>query len=55
MNLERTDWVRALTAHPAPLLNALATKLTAECEVKLTSPGQIRRAARASELSRGDR
>ena len=37
MNLERTDWVRALTAHPAPLLNALATKLTAECEVKLTS------------------
>ena len=37
MNLERTDWVRALTAHPPQLLNALATKLTSECEVKLTS------------------
>jgi alpha-D-ribose 1-methylphosphonate 5-triphosphate synthase subunit PhnG len=37
MNLERKDWIRALTAHPAPALNALADRLTADCEVTLTS------------------
>lgn len=37
MNLERKDWIRALTAHPAPVLNALADQLAADCEVKLTS------------------
>lgn len=40
INLERKDWIRALTAHPAPLLNALADQLTADCEVKLTSLAQ---------------
>lgn len=37
MNLERKDWIRALTAHPVTLLNSLAEQLTADCEVKLTS------------------
>lgn len=37
MNLERKDWIRALTAHPVPLLNALAEQLVADCEVNLTS------------------
>lgn len=37
MNLERKDWIRALTAHPVPLLNTLAEQLTADCEVKLMS------------------
>lgn len=36
-NLARTDWTRALTAHPVPLLNALASQLTADCEVNLAS------------------
>jgi alpha-D-ribose 1-methylphosphonate 5-triphosphate synthase subunit PhnG len=35
MNLERKDWIRALTAHPATVLNALADELTAGCDVKL--------------------
>lgn len=35
MNLERKDWIRALTAHPATVLNALADQLTAGCDVKL--------------------
>ena len=34
MNLERKDWIRALTAHPATVLNALADELTAGCDVK---------------------
>jgi alpha-D-ribose 1-methylphosphonate 5-triphosphate synthase subunit PhnG len=37
MNLERKDWIRALTAHPATVLNALADELTAGCGVKLMS------------------
>lgn len=37
MNLKRRDWIRALTAHPAPVLNALADRLTTGCEVVLTS------------------
>ncbi|MHB1174600.1 MAG: phosphonate C-P lyase system protein PhnG [Sulfuriferula sp.] len=36
MKLERTDWIRALTAHPAPDLHALAERLAAGCEVRLT-------------------
>ncbi|MBI2782544.1 MAG: phosphonate C-P lyase system protein PhnG [Gammaproteobacteria bacterium] len=36
MLLERTDWIRALTAHPAPDLHALAERLAAGCEVRLT-------------------
>lgn len=36
MNLERKDWIRALTAHPAPDLHALAERLAAGCEVRLT-------------------
>lgn len=36
MNLERKDWIRALTAHPAPDLQALAERLTDGCELKLT-------------------
>ena len=37
MNLERKDWIRALTAHPAIVLNALANHLTTNCEVRLKS------------------
>jgi len=37
MKLERKDWIRALTAHPATGLNALADQLTADCDVKLKS------------------
>ncbi|MDZ4252897.1 MAG: phosphonate C-P lyase system protein PhnG [Sulfuritalea sp.] len=37
MNLERKDWIRALTAHPATVLNALADELTVGCGVKLMS------------------
>lgn len=37
MNLERKDWIRALTAHPVPLLNALAEQLAADCEITLMS------------------
>lgn len=37
MNLERSNWIRALTAHPATVLNALAAELTAACDVKLKS------------------
>lgn len=37
MNLERKDWIRALTAHPATELNALADELAAGCGVKLMS------------------
>ena len=37
MNLERKDWIRALTAHPAIVLNALADELTADCEMRLMS------------------
>jgi len=37
MNLERKDWIRALTAHPASVLNALADELTVGCGVKLKS------------------
>lgn len=36
MNLERKDWMRALTAHPAPDLHALAERLVVGCEVRLT-------------------
>lgn len=36
-NLERRDWIRALTAHPASTLNALADELTRDCNVKLKS------------------
>jgi alpha-D-ribose 1-methylphosphonate 5-triphosphate synthase subunit PhnG len=36
-NLERKHWIRALTAHPASVLNALADELTRDCDVKLTS------------------
>ncbi|MBA3902209.1 MAG: phosphonate C-P lyase system protein PhnG [Rhodocyclaceae bacterium] len=37
MNMERKNWIRALTAHPATVLNALADQLTADCDVKLKS------------------
>ena len=37
MHLERKDWIRALTAHPASTLNALADELTRDCDVKLKS------------------
>ncbi len=37
MNLERKDWIRALTAHPISLLNTLAEQLVADFEVKLMS------------------
>lgn len=37
MNLERKDWIRALTAHPPALLSALAEELTVDCEVTLSS------------------
>jgi alpha-D-ribose 1-methylphosphonate 5-triphosphate synthase subunit PhnG len=37
MNLERKDWIRALTAHPASVLNTLADELTRDCDVKLKS------------------
>lgn len=37
MNLERKDWIRALTAHPATVLNALAEQLTVGCNLKLMS------------------
>lgn len=36
-NLERKDWIRALAAHPASVLNALADELTRDCDVKLKS------------------
>ncbi|MHB1353409.1 MAG: phosphonate C-P lyase system protein PhnG, partial [Thiobacillus sp.] len=36
MELERKDWIRALTAHPAPALHALADRLSAGCELRLT-------------------
>ena len=36
MKLERKDWIRALTVHPAPDLHALAERLAAGCEVRLT-------------------
>lgn len=36
MKPERKDWVRALTAHSAPDLHALAERLAAGCEVRLT-------------------
>lgn len=36
MELERKDWIRALTAHPAADLHALAERLTAGCELRLT-------------------
>lgn len=36
-NLERKDWIRALTAHPASTLNALADDLARDCDVKLKS------------------
>lgn len=35
--LERKDWIRALTAHPASALNALADELVRGCDVKLKS------------------
>lgn len=37
MNLERKDWIRALTAHPADDLKALAGALAADCDVRLKS------------------
>lgn len=37
MNLERKDWIRALSAHAAPVLNALADRLTGECKVVHTT------------------
>ncbi len=37
IDLERKDWIRALTAHPVPYLNALAGQLAEGCEVRLTS------------------
>lgn len=36
-NLERKHWIRALTAHPASVLNALADELAREFDVKLKS------------------
>lgn len=35
--LERKNWIRALTAHPASALHALADELTRDCDVKLKS------------------
>jgi len=35
--MERKDWIRALTAHPATVLNTLAAELTTACDVKLKS------------------
>jgi len=35
MNLKRKEWVRALTAHPAPVLNELAEQLAAGCKITL--------------------
>jgi alpha-D-ribose 1-methylphosphonate 5-triphosphate synthase subunit PhnG len=37
MNLQRREWIRALSAHPATMLNALADELTADCDVRLKS------------------
>lgn len=37
INLERKDWIRALSAHPATHLNALARQQSEGCEVRLTS------------------
>lgn len=37
MEMQRKDWVRALTAHPPAELKALADALAAGCEVRLTS------------------
>ncbi len=37
MEVERKDWVWALTAHPPAELKALADALAADCEVRLTS------------------
>jgi alpha-D-ribose 1-methylphosphonate 5-triphosphate synthase subunit PhnG len=36
MDIPRKDWLRALTAHPAPTLNALADQLAADGEVTFT-------------------
>jgi len=36
MNLERRDWIRALTAHPSADLTALAEQLVKACDVRLT-------------------
>lgn len=36
-NLERKDWIRALTVHPASALNGLADELARDCDVKLKS------------------
>ncbi|MCP5157886.1 MAG: phosphonate C-P lyase system protein PhnG [Gammaproteobacteria bacterium] len=36
MDVERKDWVRALTAHPVSRLNATADQLAAVCTVRLT-------------------
>ena len=36
MELERKDWIRALTAHPAADLHALAERLATGCELRLT-------------------
>ena len=36
-NLERKDWIRALTVHPVSALNTLANELTRDCDVKLKS------------------
>lgn len=35
MKLERRDWIRALTAHPATILMALADELAANCQVEV--------------------
>jgi len=37
INLERKEWIRALTAHPVPFLNTLADELAEGCDVRLTS------------------
>ncbi|MFH2122109.1 MAG: phosphonate C-P lyase system protein PhnG [Pseudomonadota bacterium] len=37
MNLERKDWIRALSAHAAPVLNALADQLAEGCTVVHTT------------------
>lgn len=36
MNVERKDWTRALSAHPATALHALAERLADGCEIRLT-------------------
>jgi alpha-D-ribose 1-methylphosphonate 5-triphosphate synthase subunit PhnG len=36
MNVERSAWTRALTAHAAGAVKALAERLATDCEVKLT-------------------